>query len=428
MKAEKFPVTITERGVSAVIRKTTKTKAGKTHHYFIVEYILLGKRKQVWRSSEGKARATAKDACIKVSNGDQQSLELRNSDRLAYVRAVEMLAPVRIPIDTACREYVDALQILGGKASIAEACREWVKRNAVSLPKITVAAAAEKLKLQAIADKKSKLRQKQLRIVLARFAESFAVDVHTITPDLISGYLSALTMAERSKKNHRDVIGYFNRWLILRGYLPKGTGWLDGVQKYTGRKLGEIQIYTPDEMKLLLRKADKRLVPFLAIGAFAGLRHAEISRLDWSEIELADGAGNSFIEVRADKAKTQTRRLVPVPDNLKAWLTPHRKNAGKVCLYENTTKQLPRLASDSGVEWKHNGLRHSSISYQVAKSSNAYKVAEDCGNSVQVIRSNYLRRVKPAAADEWFSIMPPSKKTSRKLALENSIKTRINKG
>jgi hypothetical protein len=50
MKAEKFPVTITEKGVSAIIRESTKFKDGKKHRYFIVEYILLGKRKQVWRS------------------------------------------------------------------------------------------------------------------------------------------------------------------------------------------------------------------------------------------------------------------------------------------------------------------------------------------------------------------------------------------
>jgi integrase len=216
------------------------------------------------------------------------------------------------------------------------------------LPKITVAAAVQQLQSQALSDGKSKSRRKQLCNVLDPFAESFCQDVHTITPNLVSRYLSALPLAERSKRNHRDAIGFFNRFCVMRGYLAKGTDWLEGVQNYTARKLGEIQIYTPDEMKLLLRKADKRLVPFLAIGAFSGMRHAEIARLDWSEIELADGAGESFIEVRADKAKTQTRRLVPVKDNLKAWLMPHRKAAGKVCPFENTTRQLLKTAATSG--------------------------------------------------------------------------------
>ena len=46
MKTEKFPVTITKKGGSAIIRESTKLKGGKTHKYFIVEYILFGKRKQ----------------------------------------------------------------------------------------------------------------------------------------------------------------------------------------------------------------------------------------------------------------------------------------------------------------------------------------------------------------------------------------------
>lgn len=417
MKTDKYPLTVTEKGVSAKIRKVSQNKAGKKYDAYAVEFILLGKRKRVWRSDPAEAEAVAREACRKISNGDHSSLELKDADRMAYVRAVEAVSPVHVPIDIACREYAEALKILDGKASIVEACREWVKRNAVTLPKITVADAGLQLQRQAISDGKSKVRQKQLRIVLDRFAESFSVDVHTITPNLVSSYLSALPMAERSKRNHRDVIGFFNRWLILRGYLAKGTDWLEGVQNYTARKQGEIKIYTADELKQLLKKADKRIVPFIAIGAFAGLRHAEIARLDWGEIELVDGTGESFIEVRADKAKTQTRRLVPVKDNLKAWLMPYRKNTGKVCEFENMTKQLLGLASEAGMEWKKNALRHSCISYRIAECGDVPRVSDESGNSVQVIRSNYLRRVKPAVADEWFSILPPQKTTKRKIAL-----------
>jgi hypothetical protein len=43
METKKFPVTITEKGVSAIIRKAANLKGGKTLHCFIVEYILPGK-------------------------------------------------------------------------------------------------------------------------------------------------------------------------------------------------------------------------------------------------------------------------------------------------------------------------------------------------------------------------------------------------
>jgi len=408
MKTEKFPLTITEKGVSAVIRKTAKLKDGKRLNYFIVEYTILGERQQVWRSDLGIAKGVARDACIKIANGDQSALELRNGERLAYTRAIEALSPVRIPIDTACREFADALQILGGKASVTEACREWVKRNAVALPKITVANASQQLQRQAVADGKSDMRQKQLRVALDRFTKSFNVEVHTITPALISTYLAGLQLAERSKKNHRDVLKYFSRWLVLRGYLPKGTDLMEGVQKYAARKFGAISIFTPDELKSLLTKADKRLRAFLAIGAFAGLRHSEIKRLDWQQVELSDKPGESYIEVLPiEKTKSdQRRRLVPVKDNLKTWLLPLVKKSGPVCPFKNVVNQFGKLAHDAGVKWRKNGIRHSYCSYRVSECADVPRVADEAGNSPAVIRTNYLRRVKPAVAVEWFGILP----------------------
>jgi integrase len=250
--------------------------------------------------------------------------------------------------------------VLNGRASVLEVARGWMKRNNVELPKVLVSVAVEEIIQQENNDGKSQLRIKQLKTLLGRFSKDLDVEVQTIAPDLVSRWLAGLALSERTRRNFRDAVGFFCRFCVRRGYLSKGTDWLEGVQEYTARKTGEILIFTPDEIVTLLDKADERLVPFIAIGAFAGLRHAEIARLDWSEIELADGAGDSFIEVRADKAKTQTRRLVPVKNNLKAWLLPYQKTSGKVCPFENTTKQLLKTAAATGnaaneikpLEWK----------------------------------------------------------------------------
>ena len=130
--------------------------------------------------------------------------------------------------------------MLAGRASITEIARDWLKRNAVKLPRITLGDAAKQLIQQAKSDGKSNDRQKQLSAALDRLADAFNTEVQSITPDQISKYLAALPFVERTKRNHRDIIGFFNRWLVLRGYLAKGTDWLEGVQNYTARKLGEI--------------------------------------------------------------------------------------------------------------------------------------------------------------------------------------------
>src|SRR6266498_5165241 len=112
MKTVKFPLVVKEGGVSARIRQTTKTVNGHVHTYYIVEYVLLGQRKQEWRAYLGEAKQAASDACKRIANGEQSVLELKSSDRLAYLRATESLATLNVTIDTACRDYRDAVAIL----------------------------------------------------------------------------------------------------------------------------------------------------------------------------------------------------------------------------------------------------------------------------------------------------------------------------
>jgi integrase len=147
------------------------------------------------------------------------------------------------------------------------------------------------------------------------------------------------------------------------------------------------------------------MVPCLAIAAFAGLRAAEIQRLDWSEIHLT--GAEKFIEVKAGKAKTASRRTVPVSRNLDAWLAPHAQPSGPVVEFVRADKQLfITLAAKSGVEWKRNGLRHSFISYRLGVIKDVGQVALEAGDSPAMVSKNYRQLVTETAAKEWFAIMP----------------------
>lgn len=397
-------------GISVRIRPTVKNGT----KYFVADYRIKGQRKLVWRSTLADARAAASDAVDKIGAGQVEVLELTSSDRHVYLRALDALAGIKTPLDAVAREHAEVVTLLAGRATLGEVCRDWLRRHAVALPKITVADAVTMIKADAKADGKSDARKKQLANVLDRFAEDMNAEVHTLDPNIISKYLGALQLSERSKRNHRDVLGFFFRWLILKGYMPKGADLLEGVQNYSARKIGEIEIFSPDELARIIGHADAGMTPFIVIQAFAGLRHAEVARLDWQEIDLDDG----FIEVVAAKSKTGERRLVPMHDNLKAWLLKHRRARGKVCPYVNTTKQLLKIAKATGraatkvtpkipaVAWKHNGLRHSFTSYRVAETADVSRVADEAGNSVAIIRQHYLRRVKPAEASRWFAVAP----------------------
>jgi integrase len=397
---------IQRNGITVRIRETEKNGFVR----FVVDYRVLGKRKLVWRSSLADARVAANDAIDKITAGQGEVLNLTASDANNYVRARDAMEGLDKPMDEVVREYREARSLLNGRATVIEACRDWARRHAVELPRIMVDEAVRKFVLQCIADGKSKLRLRGIRAVLNRFSESFRVEVHTLEPKMIADYLTALPFSDCTKYNHRSQIGFFNRWLILRGFLAKATDWLEGIQKYTNRMDGEISIYSADEMRRLIAAADERILPHIVIGAFAGLRHAEIARLDWSEIDLKDG----YIEIKAAKAKTKTRRIVPLKDNLKAFLMPLAKPSGKIITLANSSNALIETAEATGdaeaglapLTWKHNALRHSFISYRVAECGDVPRVADEAGNSPQIIRTNYLKRVRPAAAAEWFSIQP----------------------
>jgi hypothetical protein len=48
-----------------------------------------------------------------------------------------------------------------------------------------------------------------------------------------------------------------------------------------------VSMFTPENIASLLAKTDVALKPFIAIGAFAGLRMTELRRLDRSGVDLS---------------------------------------------------------------------------------------------------------------------------------------------
>ncbi len=197
----------------------------------------------------------------------------------------------------------------------------------------------------------------------------------------------------------RIVLVACGNWAEGSGYLVKGGSPFPAMMQYKETK-SAVPIFAPEQIGSQLTKADDTLRPFLAIGAFAGLRTAELQRLDWREIDLDRG----FITVAASNAKTRQRRLVPISDNLKLWLMPCRETSGPVCVHRRPQLAAARLCE--GFAWQKNGLRHSYISYRLAVLHDTARVALEAGNSPEVIFGHYRELVTPEAATAWFSVKP----------------------
>jgi integrase len=192
------------------------------------------------------------------------------------------------------------------------------------------------------------------------------------------------------------------RFAKQAGYLPRDRSTeADGLPRVKAIG-GEIEIFRPEDFAKLMAAAGEELVPFLAIGAFGGLRHAELLRLDLQELRLDQG----FVEVKAEKAKTAQRRLVPIQPNLAAWLAPYRGQTGRACVWAHTGRKASDLAKDLGISWPNNGLRHSYASYRLAQCQDAAKVALEMGNTPTMIFRHYRELVLPKDAAAWWDIFP----------------------
>ena len=127
-----------------------------------------------------------------------------------------------------------------------------------------------------------------------------------------------------------------------------------------------------------------------------------------------------MVKITASKAKTRSRRIVPLCDAAIAWLTPYSARTGDVAYYAETNKYAAAIMTDvwaareaqgyfTEPEWRKNALRHSFISYRLAETQNAHKVAIEAGNSENIIFKNYRELVTEEEANAWFSIFPTNK-------------------
>ena len=105
--------------------------------------------------------------------------------------------------------------------------------------------------------------------------------VSTISTAEIDDWLTSLNLAPVTRNTFRRDLRTFFSFALTRRYC------LDNpvAKARKAREVdGEGGILSVDEAAQLLAAADQASMPYFAIGAFAGLRPAELQRLHWEEI------------------------------------------------------------------------------------------------------------------------------------------------
>jgi integrase len=407
------PVEI-KRGSATVKIYTGSNRVGdKVYPQFTLVYYDGSQRKKARFADLGEAKREGELVATKLANGENDVLRLTSTDRAVYVQAVAHLRPLDVPLSVAVLEYVSAVKSLPDGATLKEAVDFFKKRNPASLEKRTVRQVVDEMLATKRAAKLSEVHLRDLDSRLGRFADAFQMNIGGVSSTMLQAWLDAMKASGRTKQNYVRAIGSLFRFGSARRYLPKDA--IEEVEAIQQAKAdnGEIEIFTPSEFAEILNTARPEMVPWLAIGGLAGLRSAEIARLDWSEVNLKE----RHIEITAAKAKTAARRLAPITDNLAAWLAQYAKPAGKVTGFESWWNQIPKFVEEinrvrhergntAKFVWKHNGLRHSFCSYRLASIKNAAQVALEAGNSAQMIFAHYRQLVTESEAGKWFAVFP----------------------
>lgn len=217
---------------------------------------------------------------------------------------------------------------------------------------------------------------------------------------------------QTSKANYIRAVKTLANWARDNDYLPYDRRTFAERIRKPKEVPAEPEFFTPDEMRRLLTVAgmlvggaEEFLLSILVLGGFVGMRASEIGRIGWADIDLTHKA----VRLTPKITKTASRRIALIPDNAVEWLSHIKDKTGFVVpqpLIPNLHRYTGSLAKEAGVEWKNNALRHSYVTYAMAQERDAWKVAEQVGNSPRVLQAHYKGLVLLPDAVEWFGITP----------------------
>jgi integrase len=382
--------------------------------YWQVDYPekLEGQEKIVWKRKTVRDHETAKthadEARIKAKNYERSDFAIPGHVLADTKRAVELLEPLGATILEAAKFYAEHLNRVRTSKPVATAVEE-----------LQIAKTRDNLRTRYLND---------LKVRLNRFSQSFGErPIATISAGEINAWLRALAVNPFTRNTFRLRISTLFSYAIERGWCRANP--VKEVKKL--KASAGIGILTPEQFAKVLEAASEATLPYWLLGGFAGLRRAEIERLEWKDILFdlvkyraftqaistsdkeaiakaeKEWRPSTLVEVPALKAKTASRRFVQIQDNLAAWIEPYIGRTGNVCP-RNLRKLLEADRKAAGLKsWPSNALRHGFASYHLAHFNDAAKLALELGHTDQeLIFRNYRELVRPSEAEKYWNIRP----------------------
>lgn len=299
-------------------------------------------------------------------------------------------------------DVIAALDAIGSNGTLAGAVAFFLKHaapaNARSVDEVT----AELLASMTAANRRPRT-MREIRWRLESFGKEFgACKVSAVTTHDCEAWLAEQTKGAgiQTREHVRRSLSRLFNFAVKRRYTDHAPTAAIEPAKLDGAR--GAQIHTPAEVAKVLAAAAKhapRMLPYFAVGYFAGLRpENELAGLRWEDIDA------KLIHVRPETAKKRRERFVDVAANLAAWLAPHR-GAGRLFY---TRYGFEKVRDKAGVEWSADVMRHTFATMHYAAHDDAAKTAAQLGHSGSpaVLFNHYRRLIRPEVAAEFWQIMP----------------------
>lgn len=335
---------------------------------------------------------------------DRQILQRSEADRIARVQKRDKEIgwenlPERDKLDA-----VTAIEKLNGRVTLLEAVTHYLESVPGEENQKTVTQVYDLY----IAGKEFVGRRPQT-LNDYRKAGRFADDlgkrfIHTLKADDLEAWLNSRRYTGTTRANYRRHLRMLFNFALQRGYARENVA-LALPQVTVDETLPSI--FTVEEVRRLManvRAAVPSMVPYFAIGIFAGVRPAEIQGLDWRDINL----DKQRIAVRPEVAKKRRQRYVDISANLIEWLLPYRKTRGGIVYLRKRFERGRRNSKGTPVApWAPDIMRHTYGSYHVAMHNDPARTAMQMGHRGQdVLFAHYVDLCEKEKAEEFWEIRP----------------------
>jgi integrase len=377
------------------IREVDVTEKGVTYTTFRIDgYDLNGNRVRFQSRDEPFARRKLAELQSQIYNAD-----VANPLHIVQTRLT----------DTQIKECEAAYVLLEDRGGILAAVKAALDggRFGTKLPAISLDTAIPAF----LAEQKERVRPETLQVwksQLGRLYNSIGnVNLTSITTETIVKFIASLRdkegtdrAAPKTRNNMRTDLYRFLAWCI------DTKGWLAGenpAAKVPMARLDQnlIEVLPLAQCRELMSyTASFRggiTARYFALALFAGIRPAEIGRLDKARSIDMD---NNSIHLAASMAKTRKPRPVTIQPNLRQWLVQFP--AGTLSQSNKSVRAVRKHFSLG-----HDILRHTFISNHTMAFGSFAETAIESGNSESIIKDHYFRRVSKADAELFWQIVPP---------------------